>query len=136
MNKKLIIAGIAGLLVGGLITGVAASQAVRNNNAAVLRMMGVEMPKTSDHSSMSMKDMTKQLEGKTGDQFDKAFIEMMISHHEGAVDMAELAKQNAKHDEIKKLSDDIISAQNKEISEMKSWQQSWGYTGSSTHSGH
>lgn len=136
MNKKLVIAGIAGLLVGGLITGVAASQAVRNNNVAVLRMMGVETPKTNDHSSMSMNDMTKQLEGKTGDEFDKDFTAMMIAHHEGAVDMAELAKQNAKHDEIKKLADDIIAAQNKEITEMKAWQQSWGYSGSSSHMGH
>jgi len=136
MSKNTIIAGVGGLIIGMLFMAIVASQAVRNNNAAVLRVMGVETPKTTGHSSMSMNDMTKQLEGKTGDEFDKAFIAMMIVHHEGAVDMAELAKQNAKHDEIKKLADDIIAAQNKEITEMKSWQQSWGYSGSSSHMGH
>jgi len=33
--------------------------------------------------------------------------------------MAKLSEQNAKHDEIKNLSRDIIAAQEKEISEMK-----------------
>jgi uncharacterized protein (DUF305 family) len=67
----------------------------------------------------------------TGDDFDKAFLSEMIVHHQGAIDMATLAKQNAKHDEIKKLADDIVVAQTKEIGEMKQWQQQWGY-GAST----
>jgi uncharacterized protein (DUF305 family) len=76
------------------------------------------------------------LKGKTGDDFDKAFIEQMIVHHQGAIDMANLAKQNAKHDEIKKLSDDIVTAQTKEINEMTSWQQQWGYEDSVSSSSH
>ncbi len=76
---------------------------------------------------MSMDDMTAVLNGKTGDDFDKEFITGMIAHHEGAVAMAQQAKQNAKHDEIKKMADDIVSAQTKEISQMQAWQQQWGY---------
>ena len=82
----------------------------------------------TDHNSMSMMDMNKQLEGLSGDDYDKAFIEMMIAHHEGAVDMAELSASRAKHDEIKQLSQAIITAQDKEIADMKQWQRDWGYS--------
>jgi len=82
----------------------------------------------TNHSTMSMADMTEQLKDKSGDDFDKAFVEMMISHHEGAVDMAELIPSRAKHQEVKTLGEAIIAAQTKEITEMNQWQIDWGYT--------
>jgi uncharacterized protein (DUF305 family) len=85
------------------------------------------MQKAGSHLSMSMDDMMEELEGKTGDDFDKAFIEMMIPHHEGAIEMALAAKQSAGHQEIKDMADDIISAQQNEIDMMKGWQREWGY---------
>ncbi len=80
-----------------------------------------------DMMSMSMDDMAGMLKGKTGDDFDKAFIEGMIPHHQGAIDMARAALQSAKHDEIKKMARDIISAQQQEIDMMKQWEAAWGY---------
>lgn len=80
-----------------------------------------------DMMDMSMDDMASMLEGKTGDAFDKAFIEGMIPHHQGAIDMARAALQSAKHDEIKRMARDIISAQQSEIDMMKQWQKDWGY---------
>jgi hypothetical protein len=81
----------------------------------------------NDHMSMSMTDMSEMLEGKTGDAFDKAFIEGMIPHHQGAIDMAELALQSAGHQEIKDLAKAIVAAQQQEIEQMQQWQQEWGY---------
>lgn len=80
-----------------------------------------------DHGSMSdtMKDMTASLYGKTDSEFDKAFIDEMIVHHEGAVEMAQLALKNAGHQEIKDMANAIISAQTKEIGQMKMWRSSW-----------
>jgi len=129
MNRKNVAYGIVGLLLGVVIAGFAAGQAVNNNNTGMMRMMGMETNKTAtSHGTMSMADMSKQLEGLTGDDYDKAFIEMMIDHHEGAVAMAELSDTRAKHDEVKQLSKDIIIAQEKEIAEMKQWQKDWGYS--------
>ena len=51
--------------------------------------------------------------------FDKAFIEMMIPHHEGAVTMAKAELAKGGDPELKKLAEDIISAQEREIEEMK-----------------
>ena len=79
--------------------------------------------------SMSMADMMQsmnaELQGKTGDAFDQAFLSEMIIHHEGAVEMAQLALTNAKHQEIKDLAKAIIAAQNKEIADMKGWMKAW-----------
>jgi uncharacterized protein (DUF305 family) len=79
-------------------------------------------------SAMTMDDMTKALSGKTGDAFDQAFIQMMIPHHQGAIEMAKAAQASAKHDEIKKMAADIIAAQQREIDMMQGWQKAWGYT--------
>lgn len=81
-----------------------------------------------DMMGMSMDDMSAMLEGKTGDAFDKAFIEGMIPHHQGAIGMARAAQQSAKHDEIKNMANEIILAQQREIDQMKQWQKDWGFT--------
>lgn len=56
---------------------------------------------------------------------DKHFIEQMIPHHEGAIAMANLALQKAKHPEIKTLATAIIEDQTKEIQDMSGWYQDW-----------
>lgn len=77
-----------------------------------------------DMNSM-MGGMTAGLNGKTGDEFDKAFLSEMIVHHQGAVVMAQAVLKNSKRPELIKLANDIISAQTGEITMMKNWQKSW-----------
>jgi uncharacterized protein (DUF305 family) len=77
------------------------------------------------HSQMD--EMTSSLQGKKGEAFDKAFISEMIIHHQGAVDMAKMALENALHQEIKDLATAIIEAQEREIAQMKEWQKIWEY---------
>lgn len=56
---------------------------------------------------------------------DKHFIEQMIPHHEGAIEMAKLALIKSEHQEIKTLSEAIIEAQTKEIQDMGGWYTDW-----------
>ncbi|MFZ2522185.1 MAG: DUF305 domain-containing protein [Minisyncoccia bacterium] len=86
---------------------------------------GVKMQDSEMSMASMMADMNRALAGKTGDEFDKAFLTEMIVHHEGAVEMAEMALKSAKHKEVLDLSNAIISAQNKEIGDMKSWLMAW-----------
>lgn len=128
---KTILIGAAGVLIGIVLMGFAAGLSVNSSNQGMMRMMGIDTSRinmASSHDEMSMSQMTAQLENKSGDDFDKAFIEMMISHHRGAVEMAELVENRARHDELRTMSKDIISAQTQEISDMQKWQKDWGYS--------
>lgn len=51
---------------------------------------------------------------------DRAFIAEMIPHHQMAIDMAKMAKDNGEHAEIKSLASDVIKAQQSEITQLKS----------------
>ncbi len=115
---------IVGIFIGWLIWG----------SAGMGRMSKVGMHKMPDGSMMNnngmdmqdmMDDMMLGLSGKTGDEFDKAFIKEMIVHHEGAVMMAQAAQKDAKHSEIKTMANAIISAQTSEINQMKTWLKNW-----------
>ena len=57
---------------------------------------------------------------------DTMFAQMMIVHHEGAIEMAEAALTNAGSAEIKALAERISAAQGPEIDQMTSWLQAWG----------
>jgi uncharacterized protein (DUF305 family) len=76
-----------------------------------------------DHGSMGSGEMARQMVMENGKYSDKAFIDAMVPHHQGAVEMAEVALQNAKHEEIKQLSRAIISTQRAEMEELKSIKQ-------------
>src|SRR5215213_8592929 len=74
------------------------------------------------HGSMGMGagDMARQMVMENGKYSDEAFIDAMVPHHQGAIEMAEVALKNAEHEQIKELSHNIISSQQAEIEELKS----------------
>lgn len=76
----------------------------------------------SGHGSMpglmSMEDMGKLGQAK-GAEFDKMWLDMMIKHHEGAIEMAKTELQKGSNADAKKLAQEIIDAQQNEITEMQ-----------------
>jgi uncharacterized protein (DUF305 family) len=107
---------IVGVFVGWLIWGgVGVEQGMH------------KMPNGDTMSDMGhmMDEMNAGLVGKTGDDFDKAFIDEMIVHHQGAIDMAEMVLAVSKRPELIKLANDIITAQTAEIEMMSMWRTEW-----------
>ncbi len=76
-----------------------------------------------DDGSMSSGAMAREMVMEDGRYSERAFIDAMVSHHQSAVDMAEVALENADHEEIKSLAEDIVSAQEAEIVELKAIKQ-------------
>ena len=84
--------------------------------------MNMEMPGMMD--SMKGMDMNK-MNAATGNAYDLMFIDMMTQHHAGAVTMARDALTRAEHPEIKRIAQQIITAQEREIVQMNGWKQLW-----------
>lgn len=115
METKPLLFGIGGLLLGGLVVALAASTLNKP----------CEPAKTDN--------VISSFESKTGDDFDRLFLDHMIPHHEDAVTIAKIAEKQAGHDEIKKaMARNIIDSQQKEIEQMKMWRAEWRL-GSSGH---
>jgi uncharacterized protein (DUF305 family) len=79
----------------------------------------------TDMTDMTMSQMSLMMVGKTGNDLDLAFLEGMIPHHEGAVEMAKVMLKGTARPEMKDFARDIISAQSAEIAKMKAWQSAW-----------
>jgi uncharacterized protein (DUF305 family) len=82
-----------------------------------------------------MNSQTNTDELSAASDFDKAFLSQMIEHHQMAVMMANMLNISTNRSEMKKLGNDIITAQNKEIGDMQKWQQQWGYETSTSDTG-
>lgn len=88
-----------------------------------------------DHSKMNMDSMQMEmgstmkmggLEKLSGKAFDRAFVSMMIPHHQEAIDMAKAVLPKSKDVQVKKWAQAIIKDQQKEINEMQTLLKSLG----------
>jgi uncharacterized protein (DUF305 family) len=57
--------------------------------------------------------------------FDEAFIDTMIPHHQSAIEMAKVANEKSEIPEIEELAQNIVSAQKREIQQMRRWREQW-----------
>ncbi|MGQ0543354.1 MAG: DUF305 domain-containing protein [Blastocatellia bacterium] len=84
---------------------------------------------TADHSRMDHSKMDHaKMESSPGAAeapLELQFIDTMIVHHQGAVDMAKLAVTRAENPQLKKFAQGIVSAQEREIAEMTRWRAKW-----------
>jgi uncharacterized protein (DUF305 family) len=69
--------------------------------------------------------MVDRLASLSGSDFEIAFMEMMIQHHEGAIKAAEGCLKKAYHTELLELCEGIIEAQQAEIEQMETWLCEW-----------
>ena len=85
------------------------------------------------HSEVTMEYMRAMdamhgpmMQGITDPDPDAAFVRGMLPHHEGAVEMAKIQLKYGKDPELRKMAQEIIDAQEKEISFMEDWLKKHG----------
>ena len=74
---------------------------------------------TSSMGGMMIPEDMEKLSTLTGAAFNSLWLEMMVAHYEGAIEMANIAKDGGKSADVRKLLDSIVAAQTAEIAEMK-----------------
>ena len=76
--------------------------------------------------SMGMMGMSADISRlEAAKPFDRAFIDDMVPHHQGAVTMAKAELAKGTNPIARALAQRIIGAQQKEIGQMNSWRQKW-----------
>ena len=84
----------------------------------------VMIDSTEGHDMSSMDGMmtAEQMDAmsaSTGTEFDTMWLEMMIAHHQGAISQSQTVKANGSNTDVLALADQIITAQQAEITEMQ-----------------
>jgi uncharacterized protein (DUF305 family) len=67
----------------------------------------------------AMKKMTADMMAKPTGDIDRDFVAMMVPHHQGAVDMAQAELKYGRNEQLRRLAQEIIAAQQKEIAFMR-----------------
>lgn len=124
-NNRLTITLLA--IIALLLAAILGAVILKDGNSMEETMghdMGSHMSGSSDSSSS----------GFTG--ADTMFLQMMIPHHQQAIDISELALQKSKNAELLDLAKIIIRDQKSEIAQMKAWLDQAGASEDMGHSAH
>ncbi len=101
------------------------AQAILSSQQAEIDMMQAMLNKRSykgdEAAAMMESNMQSMMKMHVSDDADINFVSLMIPHHAGAVDMSLPALVFSSNPKIRKLAEDIITAQAHEIAEFKTW---------------
>ena len=62
---------------------------------------------------------------EAAEQFDKAFIEAMVPHHQMGIMMSQMAGSSTRRAELRGLTESIVEVQSEEIDKMREWYDDW-----------
>lgn len=106
------IASVVTLLLAGLLSACATEQPVEKDGQPA-----TTTPAPSSGTGDGVNDAHNEA--------DTMFAQMMIVHHEGAIEMADMAIEHAESRQVRSLAEEISTAQGPEIETMTSWLGAW-----------
>jgi len=120
--KRILLVSVASMFVVG---SVLAEQPGPKPGTEMKGMDMKMMPSANDSASTkgyksAVRKMMEAMPQFTGDA-DIDFMKQMRPHHQAAIDMAKVLLANGKDAETKKLAQEIIAAQEKEIATIDAW---------------
>jgi len=81
--------------------------------------------RTVDDDHMGHDEDMQMLEEASGAEFEVLFISMMSVHHTQAIERARAVRRSRLHGKVRQLTRDIISAQEREIEQLREWLVAW-----------
>ena len=117
------------------VFGAACSQPANNGNATA-NHAGMNRNSTMNHNGMPMNAANHNMSqmqhgemksdaGAASQPYDLQFIDTMMHHHEGAIQMSKGFLDKTQNEELKKFARQIINDQQKEIAQMTEWREKW-----------
>ncbi len=112
-----------GAVMAALISILASVPAFAHDSAShahqvATRAAGHEAPFLAENDAAMEKMMSAMAVKPTGD-IERDFVEMMIPHHQGALDMAQTYLRYGKNEQLKRIAQEIIVEQIQEIAAMR-----------------
>ena len=113
--------GGQGGMQGGMMPG-GQDGMMQGGGMTNMPMDTANMPESSKAYMEAMKRMDgPMMQGIQAGDPDVAFVQAMIPHHQGAIDMARAVLQFGRDDQVKVWANQIITAQQSEIAAMQEW---------------
>jgi len=97
---------------------LAFAQDATPSQAPISPAIHAETPYLSENDAAMTKMMNDMAVKPTGN-VDRDFVEMMIPHHQGAIDMAEAYLRYGSNEQLKRIAQEIIVDQQQEIAAMR-----------------
>lgn len=111
--------GMGGMQGGGMMQGM--------NQGAGPQGMNMQIKGDRSPASLALHAVNAKMHEEMAITFtgeaDRDFANAMIAHHQGAIDMAKVVLAFGKDPEVKKLAEQIIQDQEKEVTWMRDWLQ-------------
>ena len=108
-------------IILAVASALIATSPVAADGMTMPRAHGAKMSPADAANAAAMHTMMMEMDVKATGNPDKDFARMMLAHHRGAIAMAKVALSYGKDPEMRTLAQNIIKAQEAEITEMEGW---------------
>jgi uncharacterized protein (DUF305 family) len=112
------------LIAGALATGLAALPATAQDTQhapAQPQTGGDTMGMHGAAMHAAMQHMQENMGMPMSGDPDRDFAQMMIPHHQGAIDMARIELESGKDPQLRRMAQKVIEDQEREIATLKEW---------------